>query len=74
MLNEKLKIMQGLFRQYAPTGSALLDAIVRKDDFIILYRDDKNRNIISNLSSRGLCSGHYYANYLAALIDFSSIK
>ena len=73
-LNENLKTLHVLFKKYAPAGSALLDVVVKNDEFIILYRDDKDRNIIGRLSSNGLCGGHYYANYLAAWIDFSDIK
>ena len=72
-LNENLKNLYDLFKKYAPAGSALLDFVKRQDEFIILYQDD-NRSIIGHLNSSGLCSCHYYANYLAALIDFSAIK
>ena len=73
-LNEKIKILWVLFRKYAPDGATLLDFIKQDDEFIILYQDDKNRNIIQHLSSNGLYSGRYYANYLAAFLDFSDIK
>ena len=73
-LNENLKNLYDLFKKYAPAGSALLDFIKQDDEFIIIYRDDKNQNIIGHLSSNGLYSVRYYANYLAALIDFSAIK
>ena len=71
-LNENLKTLQGLFTKYAPAGAALLDFIKWDDYFIILYQDDK-RNIISRLNDGGLYSGRYYANYLAAWMDFSAM-
>ena len=73
-LNKDLKVMYKLFKKYAPAGAALLDFVQRKDEFIVLYQDDKSRNIIGRLSSDGLSSVRYYANYLAALITFSDIK
>ena len=73
-LNKTLQVMHDLFVEYAPLGAALLDFIKRKDEFIILYRDDRGRYTICHLDSNGLYNSRYYANYLAAHMYFRDIK
>ena len=74
-LNKTLKALRGLFKKYAPTGSALLDFIKQDDEFIIIYRDDKN-HVISHLNSEGLYKVRYYSivDEPIAWMDFSAIK
>ena len=72
-LNKNLESLFTLFTKHAPTGAALLNFIKRNDEYIVLYRDDKNvctPYIIHHLNDSGLYSGRYYAYYLVAWAEF----
>ena len=75
--NENLESMFTLFTKYAPTGADLLDFIKRQDEYIVLYRDDRNvctPYIIHHLNDSGLYYGRYYGSEQLARMDFNEMK
>ena len=75
--NENLESMFTLFTKYAPTGADLLDFIKRNDEYIVLYRDDRNvctPYIIHHLNDSGLYNGRYYDNGWVAWREFHIMK
>ena len=73
---DELIAMHDLLKKHVPSA-ALLDIIKRRDEYILLYRDDKNPctpYIIHHLRDSGFCCGRYYDNGYEAWLDFDEMR
>ena len=72
----ELIAMHDLLMQHAP-NAVLLDLIKRRQEYIVLYRDNSNSltpYIIHHINPSGLYFGRYYASGYDAWVDFDKIR